>query len=241
MSAKTALELGAPIHGVLAFTSTSMYVCLKFIHISYPLTLLFPNFSDKAGRSVPAPGRGALTVAREIQSKHPCKAGQLTYTYLSHRVTFPFLSLPLSLYHVLVVHPNRAWSCLLRVNPRSQCFCLSPRQLSNPLPILDIVTRFQSGFFTNIIRSSVAEVKEKQSMKTTYHLALRTLRQRQVVKKNMLSQCMGYCKIQILALLHFDELLLSGVLQLMTLVSFLYMVQALEQMYVKLVFTLSCC
>jgi fatty acid synthase subunit alpha len=27
--------------------------------------------SDKAGRSIPAPGRGALTIAREVQSKHP--------------------------------------------------------------------------------------------------------------------------------------------------------------------------
>ncbi|KAF5321441.1 hypothetical protein D9619_000085 [Psilocybe cf. subviscida] len=49
MSARTALELGAPIRGILAFTSTS---------------------TDKAGRSVPAPGRGALTVAREVKSKH---------------------------------------------------------------------------------------------------------------------------------------------------------------------------
>jgi len=50
MSAKTALELGCPIRGVLAFTSTS---------------------TDKAGRSIPAPGRGALSIAREVQSKHP--------------------------------------------------------------------------------------------------------------------------------------------------------------------------
>jgi fatty acid synthase subunit alpha len=26
--------------------------------------------SDKAGRSIPAPGCGALTIAREVQSKH---------------------------------------------------------------------------------------------------------------------------------------------------------------------------
>ncbi|KAF5337910.1 hypothetical protein D9758_013124 [Tetrapyrgos nigripes] len=58
MSAKTALELGAPIRGVLAFTSTS---------------------TDKAGRSVPAPGRGALTVAREIPSKHPLPILDLAY------------------------------------------------------------------------------------------------------------------------------------------------------------------
>jgi fatty acid synthase subunit alpha, fungi type len=88
MSAKTALELGAPIRGVLAFTSTSMYVCLKFIHISYPLTLLFPNFSDKAGRSVPAPGRGALTVAREIQSKHPLPILDVAYPSHSRQMAF---------------------------------------------------------------------------------------------------------------------------------------------------------
>ncbi|TFK75163.1 fatty acid synthase [Pluteus cervinus] len=58
MNAKTALELGAPIRGILAFTSTS---------------------TDKAGRSVPAPGRGALTTAREIPSKHPLPILDLTY------------------------------------------------------------------------------------------------------------------------------------------------------------------
>ncbi len=50
MSAKTALELGCPIRGIVAFTSTS---------------------TDKAGRSVPAPGRGVLTIAKEVPSKHP--------------------------------------------------------------------------------------------------------------------------------------------------------------------------
>jgi len=49
MSAKTALQIGAPIRAVVGFTSTS---------------------TDKAGRSIPAPGRGALTIAREIPSKH---------------------------------------------------------------------------------------------------------------------------------------------------------------------------
>jgi 3-oxoacyl-(acyl-carrier-protein) synthase len=49
MTAKTAIELGAPIRAIVAFTSTS---------------------TDKAGRSVPAPGRGALTIAREAPSKH---------------------------------------------------------------------------------------------------------------------------------------------------------------------------
>ncbi|KAG9047855.1 3-oxoacyl-[acyl-carrier-protein] synthase [Tulasnella sp. UAMH 9824] len=44
MSAKTALEMGAAIRGIVAFTSTS---------------------TDKAGRSIPAPGRGVLTIGRE--------------------------------------------------------------------------------------------------------------------------------------------------------------------------------
>ncbi|KAJ7762020.1 fatty acid synthase [Mycena maculata] len=58
MSAKTALELGAPIRGILAFTSTS---------------------TDKAGRSIPAPGLGPLTVAREVSSKHPLPILDLAY------------------------------------------------------------------------------------------------------------------------------------------------------------------
>ncbi|KAF9485144.1 fatty acid synthetase alpha subunit [Pholiota conissans] len=65
MSAKTALELGAPIRGILAFTSTS---------------------TDKAGRSVPAPGRGALTVAREIKTKHSLPI--LNVAYRSRQLSF---------------------------------------------------------------------------------------------------------------------------------------------------------
>ncbi|EPQ52677.1 hypothetical protein GLOTRDRAFT_112049 [Gloeophyllum trabeum ATCC 11539] len=65
MSARTALELGAPIRAVVAFTSTS---------------------TDKAGRSVPAPGRGALTVAREVPSKHPLP--MLDVTYRSRQLAF---------------------------------------------------------------------------------------------------------------------------------------------------------
>ncbi|KAJ7285205.1 fatty acid synthase [Mycena rebaudengoi] len=58
MSAKTALELGAPIRGILAFTSTS---------------------TDKAGRSIPAPGLGPLTIAKEVPSKHPLPILELAY------------------------------------------------------------------------------------------------------------------------------------------------------------------
>jgi fatty acid synthase subunit alpha, fungi type len=35
--------------------------------------------SDKAGRSVPAPGRGALTIARETPSKHPLPLLNIDY------------------------------------------------------------------------------------------------------------------------------------------------------------------
>ncbi|KAF7311700.1 Fatty acid synthase [Mycena indigotica] len=58
MSAKTALELSCPIRGVLTFTSTS---------------------TDKAGRSIPAPGLGPLTVAREVPSQHPLPIPDLAY------------------------------------------------------------------------------------------------------------------------------------------------------------------
>ncbi|KDQ57051.1 hypothetical protein JAAARDRAFT_35647 [Jaapia argillacea MUCL 33604] len=65
MSARTALELGAPIRGIVAYTATS---------------------TDKAGRSVPAPGRGALTVAREVPSKHPLPI--LDVAYRSRQLSF---------------------------------------------------------------------------------------------------------------------------------------------------------
>ncbi|KAI0635636.1 fatty acid synthase [Trametes polyzona] len=58
MSAKTAIELGAPIRGIIGFTSTS---------------------TDKAGRSVPAPGRGALSIAREVHTKQPLPILDVTY------------------------------------------------------------------------------------------------------------------------------------------------------------------
>ena len=47
-TASLALEMGLPIYGVVALTRTA---------------------SDKAGRSLPAPGRGILTTSREVQSK----------------------------------------------------------------------------------------------------------------------------------------------------------------------------
>lgn len=41
--------------------------------------LLIFLYRDKAGRSVPAPGRGALSVARQIPSKHPLPILDLSY------------------------------------------------------------------------------------------------------------------------------------------------------------------
>ncbi|CAE6460687.1 unnamed protein product [Rhizoctonia solani] len=58
MSAKTALEMGCAIQGIIAFTSTS---------------------TDKAGRSIPAPGRGVLSVAREITPKQPLRILDIDY------------------------------------------------------------------------------------------------------------------------------------------------------------------
>ncbi|KAG8694164.1 3-oxoacyl-[acyl-carrier-protein] synthase, partial [Ceratobasidium sp. 395] len=58
MSAKTALEMGCAIQSIVAFTSTS---------------------TDKAGRSIPAPGRGVLSVAREITPKQSLRLLDLDY------------------------------------------------------------------------------------------------------------------------------------------------------------------
>ena len=49
MDAKLALDMGVPIYGIVGFTATA---------------------TDKIGRSVPAPGKGVLTTAREQQSKY---------------------------------------------------------------------------------------------------------------------------------------------------------------------------
>ena len=43
-------------------------------------------FSDKAGRSVPAPGRGVLTIAKEVPSKHPLPI--LDVAYRSRQLAF---------------------------------------------------------------------------------------------------------------------------------------------------------
>lgn len=48
MTASTAIEIGSPIYGIIALSNTA---------------------TDKEGRSVPAPGAGILTTARETQSK----------------------------------------------------------------------------------------------------------------------------------------------------------------------------
>ena len=77
MSAKTALDLGAPIQGILAFTSTSTYASVS--SNTFALLMLISIFSDKAGRSVPAPGKGALTVAREVPSTHPLPILEVAY------------------------------------------------------------------------------------------------------------------------------------------------------------------
>jgi fatty acid synthase subunit alpha, fungi type len=58
MTAKLALEMGVPIHGILALTTTA---------------------SDKIGRSVPAPGQGVLTTAREHSGKFPSPLLDINY------------------------------------------------------------------------------------------------------------------------------------------------------------------
>jgi fatty acid synthase subunit alpha len=58
MDAKLALDMGLPIYGVLGFTATA---------------------TDKIGRSVPAPGKGVLTTAREQASKFPSPLLDIKY------------------------------------------------------------------------------------------------------------------------------------------------------------------
>ena len=58
MDAKLALDMGVPIYGILGFTATA---------------------TDKIGRSVPAPGQGVLTTAREQPSKFPSPLLDIKY------------------------------------------------------------------------------------------------------------------------------------------------------------------
>jgi fatty acid synthase subunit alpha len=58
MDAQLALDMGVPIYGVLGFTATA---------------------TDKIGRSVPAPGQGVLTTARELESKFPSPLLDIKY------------------------------------------------------------------------------------------------------------------------------------------------------------------
>ena len=58
MQASLAIKMGVPIYGVIAMTATA---------------------TDKEGRSVPAPGQGILTTAREVPSKFPSPMLDLKY------------------------------------------------------------------------------------------------------------------------------------------------------------------
>ncbi|KAI1435266.1 fatty acid synthase subunit alpha [Xylaria sp. CBS 124048] len=58
MTARLALDMGLPIYGILALTTTA---------------------SDKIGRSVPAPGQGVLTTAREAPGKFPSPLLDIQY------------------------------------------------------------------------------------------------------------------------------------------------------------------
>ena len=58
MCAQLALDMGVPIYGILGMTATA---------------------TDKIGRSVPAPGQGVLTTAREAPSKFPSPLLDIKY------------------------------------------------------------------------------------------------------------------------------------------------------------------
>jgi hypothetical protein len=59
---------------------------MRLFFIVFDFDLLNPMHSDKAGRSVPAPGKGALTVAREVPSTHPLPI--LDVAYRSRQLAF---------------------------------------------------------------------------------------------------------------------------------------------------------
>ncbi|KAK4046934.1 fatty acid synthase alpha subunit Lsd1 [Microbotryomycetes sp. JL201] len=58
MSAKTAIEMGATIYGIVAYTATA---------------------TDKAGRSIPAPGLGVMGTARQVNVKYPTHTLDVAY------------------------------------------------------------------------------------------------------------------------------------------------------------------
>ncbi|MCJ1306831.1 3-oxoacyl-[acyl-carrier-protein] synthase [Agyrium rufum] len=58
MTAQLALDMGVPIYGIIGFTATA---------------------TDKIGRSIPAPGHGVLTTARETPSKFPSPLLDIKY------------------------------------------------------------------------------------------------------------------------------------------------------------------
>ena len=58
MCAQLALDMGVPIYGILGYTATA---------------------TDKTGRSIPAPGQGVLTTAREKPSKFPSPLLDINY------------------------------------------------------------------------------------------------------------------------------------------------------------------
>lgn len=85
MNAKLALEMGAPIRGIVAFTSTSTYV-LRVCTLRIMKLTRHHLFRDKAGRSVPAPGQGVVSIAREAPEMQP--SPMIDIAYRSRQMAF---------------------------------------------------------------------------------------------------------------------------------------------------------
>ncbi|KAH9915994.1 uncharacterized protein B0H18DRAFT_959047 [Fomitopsis serialis] len=68
-SAKTALEPGCPIRGIVAFMPASTQAVWS----------RNPHYSDRAGQPVPAPDRGTLDIGREIPYIHPAPVLNVAY------------------------------------------------------------------------------------------------------------------------------------------------------------------
>ncbi len=67
MHAALAIRMGVPIYGIVEHVSTAM---------------------DKIGRSVPAPGQGILTTAREMPLKFPSPVIIIKQTFFTFSLSF---------------------------------------------------------------------------------------------------------------------------------------------------------
>lgn len=77
MSAKTAIEMGATIYGSESSSSSPF---LAGADRPPPSVVAYTaTATDKAGRSIPAPGLGVMGTAREVSAKYPTQILDISY------------------------------------------------------------------------------------------------------------------------------------------------------------------